>query len=521
MIHIAYIRVSTRDQHLEQHQRQLDDHEIRLGIKITHVFADFAQSGGKMDRKDYLRMMDFISKNFMSGITVHTTALDRITRNNLLWIYFTEKLTKYNCILVSTTMGVVDYKSAMGKYLTQSIINSAEYMKNTALERSTIVTNQNLRRGYWQSNYPAGYMEGKNEHNERIGVRREPEASIISKMFAMFANDDLSNVPDCREYLKNRGIKISKSHIYATLKKIIYTGYYRDRLTENLIQGKHDVIVPLPIFEQVQKKLEKQSRKTWNVYTATTFPLKLKTRCIECGRYLTGYEAKSCTGKKYRYYRCHGDDCLDSSTSIPAKELEKIYIEELKKCNIPQYIADDVSVVIRHLANKNYSENKQSFDSMERSIEGKSKRISNAINTLIDTDNISIRSSVERKIIQLEAERKELEKNIFEVKSRMIVTDEKLLEQKATSASELLTNLDVLFTKSDTEGKNRIHNLIFSAPLCVGVYTRVRTSTFTEVGELLREIKSKNLEWSPQPDDYRTILSSESVAKFFEFLQFF
>ena len=81
---VGYARVSSKDQEdtgysLPAQEKLLRDYADRNGYELTKVFAIQESAAGKVQRKIFHEMMEFVTKTKISTVFVETT--DRLTRN--------------------------------------------------------------------------------------------------------------------------------------------------------------------------------------------------------------------------------------------------------------------------------------------------------------------------------------------------------------------------------------------------------------------------------------------------------
>jgi hypothetical protein len=102
--------------------------------------------------------------------------------------------------------------------------------------------------------------------------------------------------------LRNRrGGLLSRNSVAKILNNPFYTGLISIKTTGECYPGRHEPLISMGLFNQVQARLAGKIRSTKWVHD---FTLRGLFHCSLCGRCLTGEMQKG-----HAYYRCHTRDC--------------------------------------------------------------------------------------------------------------------------------------------------------------------------------------------------------------------
>ncbi|MFM7930084.1 MAG: recombinase zinc beta ribbon domain-containing protein, partial [Pirellula sp.] len=103
---------------------------------------------------------------------------------------------------------------------------------------------------------------------------------------------------------KERGGRhFDKSSLFKLLTNVAYLG--KVRYKDEIHEGEHDAIVPIELWEKVQKQL-KHNGRTGGIMVRNKFGALLKglVRCVCCDCAMTPNHTTKGGKKRYRYYVC-------------------------------------------------------------------------------------------------------------------------------------------------------------------------------------------------------------------------
>ena len=148
---------------------------------------------------------------------------------------------------------------------------------------------------------PVGYYIDENQQYQ-IDVKTAP---YVKDAFVMYASN--FSMKEIAEYLRNKGVRTSNNEPISLrsmsnmLRNRKYIGEYKYR--DIVIPDGIPQIVPVKLFDDVQKKLEMKRRNS-NPDMKQRYILSSKLRCGKCNSPMCGESGTSKTGKVYHYYKC-------------------------------------------------------------------------------------------------------------------------------------------------------------------------------------------------------------------------
>ncbi len=463
-----YVRVSTINQ-IDKDSLKTQEDRLKAFCKANEinsfkVYRDAGFSAKDTKRPALETLFKDIKDGKVSGVFV--VKLDRITRSIKDLIHLTEFFNKHNIKFVSISESI-DTSTAMGRAMQNLLGIFAQLEREVTAERVAIDMQHRAARGKWNGGVvPYGYTIQKLlikkfnkkgiEINRALEICTEEkklfvdaeEASVIKRIFETFLKTN--SVRNTTIQLNNRGIKTrkgelwSKTTIHRILSNPIYTGFLtygkrktdpvsgklikQDKETWTIVEGEHDAIVPLEIFEKVQNLLSQNQGKPTK--SGRTYLLSGIVRCGLCGGAMTGHTfTKKGTGKVYSYYKCYSR--LQKGTmackglSLPANQLEDFIIDQLMKLSANKVFLSDKKKMLDVLRSRvNNDENGDDIkridkehdqltkrldtllDKMERSLisdedfQPRYKKIKGVINTL-ENEKVKLKASGKSKQISL------------------------------------------------------------------------------------------------------------------------
>ena len=364
---VIYARFSSdrqREESIEGQLRECREYAKKNGITVIHEYIDRALSASKETEKrlDFLCMISDSSKGQFD--TVLVWKLDRFARDRYDSAHYKHILKKNGVKVLSVTEPIAD--GPEGIILEGLLESMAEYY--------SAELSQKIHRGQTDNalkclsnggSIPLGYKLGENRMLEIDPMT----APIVQEIFRRYAEGE--TIKEIRDDLNKRGIKTScgVEFSYASfatlLKNRKYIGEYHYR--DIVIPGGVPAIVSKDVFRRVEARrkkntLAKTAKKADELYLLTT-----KLFCGECGKLMAGESGTSCTGQKYRYYKCHNAKRKNGCTKRAVKKdwIENLVVEQTMKlvfdADIISRITDkimeiqgeesyDVQILEKHLA---------------------------------------------------------------------------------------------------------------------------------------------------------------------------
>ena len=347
----AYIRVSDerQDEYSPDSQlKKIREYAAREGYQIPDefVFYDDGISGkSTKKRDDFNRMIAIASEKTHPFDAVFVWKFSRFARNQEESIAFKNYLKKRGVTVVSVSEPIPE--GEFGSLIERIIEWMDEfYLKNLAVEVSRGM-NEKVSRGEPVVPPPFGYVMKEGRY-----YPYKEHADIVREVFERYANGERQRAlaiwlgdkgirtkygkrPDNRfvDYMLTNSTYIGKIRYTTDGSRAISR---RDLSNESIVEveGKHDPIISIELWEKVQKIYAEQKKK-YPKYARREQPiqymLKGLVRCSDCGGTLIMSSATS--GKaKTRTLQCHnysrGQCRVSHSVTMP--KLEAAVLEGLE-----------------------------------------------------------------------------------------------------------------------------------------------------------------------------------------------
>ncbi len=357
---VLYARVSS-DQQAEKNNsipsqlRLLHEYADKHNMSIYKEYIDEAESARSINRPAFLDMIAESKKKTPPFQGILVWKLSRFARNRQDSILYKSLLKRRNIDVISISEPIDNTPQGQ---LMEGMIEVIDEFYSAVLAQETLRGMvENARKGYRNGGYPVyGYK------NVRIfDDRKNPktkyeinkiEAKAVRLIFKLYAQGN--GFKNITAYLIDNGYKPrsgdiwSKSTIANILRNEVYIGWtvfnkkdkktmgkqFKDKAEWIIVKNTHKPIINNPLFNKVQKIMEKRQPKNQpGQVTASKHLLSGLMRCGKCGGAygVTGYGRK----RKYAYYNCitysKKSKSVCPGNRLRADELDKEIIERLKK----------------------------------------------------------------------------------------------------------------------------------------------------------------------------------------------
>lgn len=336
---VIYARVSSKEQEdtgysLPAQEKFLIEYARKSenDFDVVKTFQISESAGGKIKRKIFHEMMDFITKSKVHIVIVETT--DRLTRNFAdvitidAWLLANDEnqihLTKEGCVL---------HKNSKSHewFMWRVKVATAEYYVRLLSENVKKGQKEKIAQGWLPTTPPLGYKT-IGEKGHKIHVIEKDIAPYIREMFELYATGNYST-PSLGERMYERGLRSRSGHrvVKSKIHTLLCEPFYYGKLVWNgkEYDGGHEPIISKDLFDQVKKKLTRLSAPYHRTHDKE---LRGKIFCGNCDRTVTWelqkgqwYGAcKQCKAqlaleKKYIRQEAVEDDLLARIASIAPK----------------------------------------------------------------------------------------------------------------------------------------------------------------------------------------------------------
>ncbi len=330
---VIYTRVSTKEQ--ADNNASLDTQlKYCMDYCQRHDFLTIKEFGGTYEsaqsddeRTEFMRMLEFVrqKKNDIRFIVVYS--FDRFSRTGGSSISIIADLFLKNEIQVRSVTQATDVSTPEGQLQTNILMLFSRYDNDVRRQKVMSGMREKLLQGFFVFNPPVGYSVCS---NRGVPIQND-KAPFIGKAFEMKLLGYTHDV--ILEYLVAKGLTIGIKRLTDIFKNPFYCGFISSKLLNGEVaKGKHDPLISVEVFEEVNNAKIKYSKTVFQSKEADPFPLKGFIICNKCKGRWTAYQVKK---KKIDYYKCNTIGC---KCNKGARQLHREFVELLKEYKIPDVL---------------------------------------------------------------------------------------------------------------------------------------------------------------------------------------
>ena len=401
VIYARYSSSGQRDESIEGQLRDCHEYARQHGLTVVGEYMDRALTGRSDKRPDFQRMLRDSERGVFK--VVICWKMDRFARNRYDSAMYKYKLKKNGVRILYAKESIPE--GPEGIILESVMEGYAEYYSENL--------SQNVKRGYYDS-----ALELKTLGQTVLGLRKGPDgrfeldpatAPVVRRIFEEYAAGEAAKDIYTRlneeGYRTSRGGLFNKNSIRRILQNEKYLGIYEYK--DIRVEGAIPAIVDRELFDKCQVMVERHHRAP-AAQRDTSFLLTAKLYCGHCGEPMTGDGGTGKSGRVYNYYICNGRRAHKCEKERAQKDwIEQLVIDELVKL----IHSDDF---VNEVADRCMEYQKREEDhSVLHSLEARQKEVEKAIqNMLAAIEAGIITPSTKTRLVELEAERAQLEKGI-------------------------------------------------------------------------------------------------------------
>lgn len=314
-----YIRVSTEQQvegfSLDAQRDALLDYCRKAQVDAHKVYVDACRSGKSIEGRPALRELleDARSGRFQQVVCLR---LNRLSRKLADLLHIVELLDRHAIALHSLTEEL-QTDTPMGKFALQMAGSVAEHERRQIAQNVRHSMRQRSRLGRWNSgNQVLGYRWITHPDDPRLSYVEivSGEAERVVSIFEMYASGlglkAIVNRLNQEGYKTKRGKAFHSISVRGILTNVNYIGkitYTDEKGSRQMVDGEHESIVPIELWEHVQLRLAGSSCPPTK-RTTRPFPLSGLLKCPCCGSSMipshVSRKRKNGVHSKSFYYVC-------------------------------------------------------------------------------------------------------------------------------------------------------------------------------------------------------------------------
>lgn len=279
---VIYARYSSHNQREESIEGQLKvcyEYAEQNNINVIREFIDRAQTGTNDNREQFQKMIAESNKHYFQVVLCYQ--FDRFARNRYDSATNKNKLKKNGVKVISARENISE--DASGVLMESVLEGMAEYYSVELSQKVKRGMGINAEKGLYNGGtIPLGLKVDKEQHYQID----EDTAPIVTKIFEMYNKGN--TIVQIRKYLETKGLKYSSCKIRTVLGNKKYIGIYthNGKETPNVIPQ----IIDNELFEDIQKKLEKNKHSRSRLKTKTEYILTTKLFCGNCKAMMVRYK---------------------------------------------------------------------------------------------------------------------------------------------------------------------------------------------------------------------------------------
>ena len=326
----------TTEETLARHERMLLEYCSRNNLIIDKIYKEVVSGESVANRPEMQKLLEDVYSGSYDGVVV--IEIERLSRGNQIDQAEILEIFKKSDTKIYTLNKVYDLSKEEfdEEFLEFGLFMSRREYKIICrrLLRGRL---QAQKEGYYiGSILPYGFSKVKKEKGWVLVPSKD--ATIVELIFNKYL--DGMGITDICKYLNNNGIKPLRADTWseylvrAILKNKTYIGYLYSKKNKSWIDGKHEPIIDINLFNQVQLKLTKNMTKVNYTTSGLQNPLAGLIYCSNCGRSMVRNKNTS----DVEYLKCKNIACKTTSSRLTVVEAEIIKALQSELNNFNYYL---------------------------------------------------------------------------------------------------------------------------------------------------------------------------------------
>ena len=397
-----YARVSTVEQaeegySIDEQERLLKEYCQKNDLEVYKTYSDRGISGKDIKHRPELREMlkDSEEKKFDMILVWKINRLSRKLADVLKMVEIFEK----NNVTFKSYSEPFETNTPAGKMQFQMMALIGEFERGTIAQNVKMGMLARAREGKWCGNKVLGYdivdvKESLNKKRKETKlVINEEEAEIIRLIFNEYSKGKgykaITNNLNKQGYKTKRGNNFSVISVKDILANPVYIGKIRYNVRQEwsekrrkninpnpiLVEGIHDPIIDIELWDKVQKILESKKGKPSRIYDGE-YPLTGILKCPVCGAGMvimrTTNTLKDGTKKRIVYYACgnwkNKGTAVCNSNAIRVDKANEYVFGRIEELLYNEKMVKEIINNINSTRRSNVEPNKKRLDKIEKEL---------------------------------------------------------------------------------------------------------------------------------------------------------
>jgi site-specific DNA recombinase len=459
---VIYARVSSKEQEKEGFSipaqlKLLKEYASANGFAVAQEYID-VETAKQTGRAAFGDMVAYL-KAHPSIRVMLIEKTDRLYRNLKDWVTVDEldvemHFPKEGVVLSRESRSSEKFMHGI------KVLMAKNYIDNLS-EEARKGMQEKAEQGIWPTKSPLGYRNITGPDGKKIIATDPVIAPLIAKLFDWYARGDISLKEAARKahsaglLYPRSGAKVPVSTIHTILRNRLYTGWFE--WNGKLIQGKHEALVPVELWERVQGVLDGRfARKAKR--GKHDFAFSGLIACHACGCAVVGEIKK----ERYVYYHCTG--YADKCQGNPATCRRKYVREESLEAQFTELLGrlkfdDEVLEWVRDALHASHADERREQEEAIKRHQAEYKRLTDRIHAMyVDKlDGVVDAAFFDKMSSQWREEQNRCQREI----ERHQNADQTYLEE-GVQLLELARNAQRLFAQQNPREKRRLLNFLLS-----------------------------------------------------------
>jgi site-specific DNA recombinase len=459
---VIYARVSSKEQEKEGFSipaqlKLLKEYAAAHGFSIAQEYVD-VETAKQTGRAAFGEMVAYL-KAHLSVRVMLVEKTDRLYRNLKDWVTVDEldvemHFPKEGVVLSPESRSSEKFMHGI------KVLMAKNYIDNLS-EEARKGMQEKAEQGIWPTKTPLGYRNVTGPDGKKIVTPDPALAPIVSNLYEGYARGGISLKEAARKahaagllYPKS-GTKVPVSTVHTILRNRLYTGWFE--WNGKLIQGKHEALVPVELWERVQGVLDGRFGKKAK-RGKHDFAFSGLIGCHACGCAVVGEIKK----KRYVYYHCTG--YADKCRADPASCRRKYMREEVLERQFADMLGrlkfdDEVLEWVRDALHASHADERREHEEAIRRHQAEYKRLQDRINAMyVDKlDGLVDTAFFEKMSNQWRDEQNRCQREIDRHQNA-----DKSYKDEGVALLDLARNAQKLFAKQEPREKRRLLKFLLS-----------------------------------------------------------
>ena len=493
---LMYVRVSTKEQvdktsldmQVAECRKAADKDEVVISEDC--VFREEGESAKVTDRPELQRLLEYVRTHKKEIDVLYIWKIDRLSRS--LGDYYGIKvaLNQYGVRIVSVTEPIDD--DPVGRFLEAILAAAAQFDNDIRAIRTTGGMRSRIEQGRWPHDAAIGYLK----KDGRV-VKDKHFGPIVKDILEKFSQGGW-NYTDIAKYAFDKGIMTKSGKrrttdaMKAMLRNYIYAGYVTTKLTDKVVKGLHEPLVPLEVIQKNRDIID-GTVNNYSLHGDDMFPLRGGfLLCRNCLNPMTASAPRGRSGGRYPQYHCNKATCKKKVTGIsPSVSVDKAHEDFRQLLKSLKPLNDGVARLFKQIVVRRWN------DQFEQAISG-SKKLQVQIDRCDDYELKINKKYIEGKITEAE---RDLQKRANEKELRALQRELAELEDYkenykkiVDNAMQFITNPEIFWNQSETPVKRMVQQFIAPNGIPYSAGTGFGTTKDIESYLLINKIGGKSAE---------------------------